>query len=150
MKQMKISSVKDVETLLKVFYKYIPRAPRPVHTLLSSLFPYIALIAGTLLISIATLPYFFANYPLDPLAGSTLFSLNMHLTRLLFAVMGTILIISFNKLTRRELVGWYNVFFVTLFHTFFVLVVFQVSSLILLFVTWAYLFEIQRDFTDSA
>jgi hypothetical protein len=148
MKKLKISSIKDIETLLKVFYQYIPRAPKSIHTIMVTIFPYLTLISGTLLISISCLPYFFPSYPLDPLTQSNLIQVNIHLTRLLFAVMGMVLIVSFNRVIRRDLVGWYNVFFVTLFHTFYVLVVFNLGSLLLLLVTWAYLFEIQSDFTD--
>lgn len=148
MKKMKISSIKDIEAVLKVFYRYLPSAPSSLHNVLVSIFPYLSLIAGTLLISIAILPYFFPNYPLDPLTHAGLYSLNLHMTRVLFAVMGMILLTSFNRLLRHDLVGWYNIFFVTLFHTFFVLIVFNIESLLLLLLSWAYLFEIQSSFTD--
>ncbi len=143
---MKISSIKDLETLLKVVYKRIPRAPTRLHAFLVTLLPFLSLAGGTFLITISCLPYFIPNYPLDPLKDTSLISLNLHLTRFVFILIGLILITSFNKLLKRSLVGWYNLFYATIFYACIVLVVFSPLTFSILLISWAYLFEAQSDF----
>lgn len=144
---MKISSIKDLETLLKVVYKYIPKAPRPIHKALVTATPYLSLAIGTFFISIALLPYIYPSYPLDPLRETSIIALNIHLTRLVFVIIGLILITSFNRLLRKSLEGWYNLFYTSFFYAIVVMVIFNPLSVGMLFVAWAYLFEVQSDFS---
>jgi hypothetical protein len=146
MKNLRIKSVQDIEKLIWMFYRYIPQPPTSTIDFLVRLYPYITVVGAGYLLSIATIPFVLPQFPLDPLSKSGLFMFNIILSRLLFAVMGTIIILSFNRLIQRELTGWYNMFYLTLFHTFFILVLFNIYSLVALLASWYILFAIRPRF----
>lgn len=147
MKHLRIKSVKDIEKAIWLFYRYLPMPHKKPREALAKAYPYLAVCAGTYLLSVAILPYIFTNYPLDPLFNTGLFNFNILLSRVLFALMGIIVFVSFERLVQKNLVGWYNMFYLSLFHMFFLLVVFSPYSLLILLVAWYLLFAIKPEYS---
>ncbi len=148
MDHLRIKSIKDIEKALWLFYRYIPQLPDKIGESLCTIFPYFAVLGGAMLISMGILPFIFPEFPIDPLRGSDLFTFNIIMSRILFVLMGVILIISFEKLSKKKLAGWYNIFYLTLFHLFFVLIVFNIYSLLILLIDWYILFVIKPYFNE--
>lgn len=147
MKHLRISNIKDIEKALWIFYKKLPYPSTPASKKLATLFPYISIVIAGYLLSIAILPFIFTNFPLDPLRNTGLYNFNLLLSRFLFTLMAIILIISFERLSQRSLVAWYNLFFISLFHVFMVLVIFNGYSLLALLIFWYLLFSIKPHFS---
>lgn len=138
--------MKDIETFLWVFYKYLPYPKSKLRKKLTQTFPYMVALAGSYLLAIAIIPLLIKDFPYDPLYNSGLFDFNMILSRVLFLVMGLGAILSVEKLIARTKQGYYNVFYLILFHAFFVLVVFNVISGVLLLTELYLLFAVKPEF----
>ena len=147
MRNLKIKSIKDIEKVLWMFYRYLPQPAASIQTHIVRLFPYVAVTVGAYFLSIAILPFIFDNFLLDPLKGTNLFFFNVILTRLLFAVMGGVIMVSFSRLVSKKLEGWYNMFYLTLFFAFFILVVFNIYLLVALLIFWYFLFAVKPDYS---
>lgn len=145
-KNLKIKSVKDIETFLWVLYKYLPYPKGLLRKKVAQIFPYLVALAGSYLLTIAFLPLLFSDFPYDPLYNSGLFDFNIILSRILFFIMGLAAILSVEKLIAREKQGYYNVFYLILFHAFFVLVVFNAISSLLLLIELYLLFAVKPEF----
>lgn len=147
MNNLRIKSIQDVERLLWLFFRYIPQLPTRWSYMMANLTPYIATVIAGYLFTIALLPLIFSTYPFDPLKNADLFTYNIFLSRILFFMMGTIIAVSFNKLAEKRLDGWYNMFYLTLFHLFLLLVLVNGYSLLSLLCTWYVLFCIKPHFS---
>lgn len=113
---------------------------------LTQAFPYLTALVGIYFISVAVVPFIYPAYPLDPLVNTGLYNFNVLLSRILFGVMGLVLIVSYERIAKRTLEGWYNVFYVSLFQAFFVLVVFNLVSASSLLIAWYIMFAVKPDF----
>ena len=148
MKHLRIQTIQDIEKALWLIYRYIPQPPTAARKRLAQAFPYIIIFLGTYFVSIAILPFIFPNYPLDPLQNSGLFNINIILSRGLFALMGSIAFVSFERLVQKNREAWYNMFYLSLFHVLFVLVVFNAPSFALLCVFWYVLFAVKPEYAS--
>jgi membrane-associated HD superfamily phosphohydrolase len=147
MKNLRINNIKDIEKALWIFYKRLPYPSHSASKKLTTIFPYISIVIAGYLLSIAILPFIFTSFPLDPLQNTGLYNFNLLLSRLLFILMATILIVSFERLSQRSLIAWYNLFFISLFHVFMVLVIFNMYSFLALLIFWYLLFSIKPHFS---
>lgn len=147
MKNLRIKNIQDVERLIWLFYRYLPLPPSKVTSLLATYIPYISIALAGYFFTIALLPFVFPDYPLDPLKSTDLFTYNIILSRILFGLMGAIIIVTYNQLIAHKTSGWNNLFYLTLFHTFFLLVLFNIPSLAILLVSWYVLFAIKPHYS---
>lgn len=147
MKRFRINSVKDIESAVWVMYRHLPYPSISVSSSIAQVFPYLMLAIAGYILSIAIVPFFLKNYVLDPLLNTGLYNFNILLSRILFLLIAVIIATSFDKLSQRSLRGWYTMFFVSLFHTFMVLVVFNIYSLLALVIFWYLLFAIKPRFS---
>ena len=148
-----IRSFADIEEFLSVMVSRLPSPSRRVQKKLVSILPIIYLACGSLLIAAAIIPYLGSILPIeslkvvDPLANSGLIEINILLFRFVFLVIAIIFMSSFWLLKDRKLRGWYNVFYVSIFHIFFVIIIFNIYSFLLLFSSWYVLFNVKKHFS---
>lgn len=148
-----IRSFADIEEFLSIMISRIPAPSRRIQKQLVALLPIICLACGSLLIAAAIIPYLGSLFPIeslnvvDPLANSGLIAINILLFRFVFLVIAIIFMSSFWLLKERKLRGWYNLFYVSIFHIFFVIIIFNVYSLLLLLGSWYVLFNVKKHFS---
>lgn len=148
-----IRSFADIEEFLSTMVSRLPAPSKSILNRLLFLLPVIYLAIGSLLIAAAIVPYLGSILPtesleiIDPLANSGLIMINILLFRFVFFVIGVIFISSFFLLKERKLRGWYNLFYVSIFHIFFVIIIFNIYSLLLLLGSWYVLFNVKKHFS---
>lgn len=148
-----IRSFSDIEEFLFTMISRLPSPSKSAQKRLLFLLPIIYLGIGSLLIAAAIVPFLGSILPnmslevIDPLANTGLIMINIILFRMVFFVIGVIFISSFLLLRDRKLRGWYNLFYVSIFHIFFVIIIFNIYSLLLLLGSWYVLFNVKSQFS---
>lgn len=142
-----LSSLKDFEDFLGTFYRKLPSPPARFISALTASLPYSALIIGIYFLIIAVLPLVISQLPIDPLRESGLININVALFRLLFALVGIILITSYKPLKKHELLAWNRLFTLSVLIALIVIMLLSPMLLITLLFYWYVLFIVKPRFS---
>lgn len=142
-----LSSLKDFEDFLGTFYGKLPKPPARFIRALVQFLPLVSLVTGIYFIVIAVLPLIIAQLPIDPLRGSELININIALLRLLFALIGIILLTSYTPLKKLDLSAWNRLFTLSVLIALIVIMLLNAVLLAALLLYWYVLFIVKPQFS---
>ena len=142
-----IKSFHEIEEFLNTTISKLPQVSPVLRIKIVSILPYLSSALGALLIASALVPFLGDFSVQDPFTQTGLFMFNVILLRIAAIIFGVVLVVSFSHLTRHSLRGWYNLFYLSIFQVFFVILIFNVVSLVSLIFTWYVLFNIKKEYS---
>src|SRR3990167_5841958 len=140
----KIKTFQQIEEFIEVYYKLLPSLQKKLRKNFAVYFGPLVVLAGIYHLVIALLPE-----PYSIIHTDNLLKVNILMIKGVFIILGIALITSYSHLRKHQLKGWYNVFYITFFHFFLSLVIFNLPYFIAQLLVWYLLFQIKEFYAEK-